>query len=65
MYESRNGKTDVIDVAVDTRKLSNGWHSIIARTEAAGYSGANCSQFCSGQQQTHAGDGKIWFYVDN
>ena len=64
LYEQRSAATEPLEISLDTRTLTDGWHSIVVRSESAGQPGTSCA-VCSGQPQTHAGDTKVWFYVDN
>lgn len=62
MANPEDGET--YPLSIDTTRLSNGWHSLLARVESANQPGATCS-VCSGQPQTHAGVSKVWFFVQN
>lgn len=64
VYDTTSSSTKPLTLNIDTRKLSNGWHSLLARTEVANLAGGSCGQ-CSGQPQTSAGVTKVWFYVQN
>lgn len=64
LYDTVTPSTTPTEIAIDTTKLADGWHSLLARAEAANQPGGSCS-LCSGQPQTLAGTTKVWFYVDN
>lgn len=63
-YDSTENSTKAVNLNIDTKKLGNGWHSLLARTESANQPNTNCSG-CSGKPQTQAGVTKIWFNVKN
>jgi hypothetical protein len=55
----------VRDIAVDTTKLTNGWHSLAVRSEGQRDEASTCS-YCAGlPDQFNSGVAKIWFYVQN
>lgn len=64
VYDSTANNTKDVNLTIDTKKLSNGWHSLLARTESAGQPSTMCAA-CSGATQTQAGVTKIWFNVRN
>lgn len=64
LYDSTSDSTKQVELSIDTTTLSNGWHSLLTRTEAANQSSTGCN-VCSGERQTQAGTSKIWFYVKN
>ena len=64
IYDTNSPSTKPIEISIDTTKLANGWHSLLARTESANQVPGVCAP-CSGGPQTHAGTTKIWFYVQN
>lgn len=64
LYEVAGPQETPHELAIDTTKLANGWHSLLVRAEAANQPGSTC-RGCSGLPQTHAGTAKVWFYVQN
>ncbi len=64
LYDVPYEQSSPTEIQIDTRRLANGWHSLLARTETAGLPGGTCA-VCSGNPQTSAGVTKVWFYVQN
>jgi hypothetical protein len=64
VYDTTSSETRPITLKIDTTKLTNGWHSLLARTEAGNQASTGCA-ICSGEPQIHAGTTKVWFYVQN
>lgn len=64
VYDGPGTSNKSMTLSIDTTKLANGWHSLLARTEAGNQASTGCAQ-CSGEPQIHAGVTKIWFYVQN
>ncbi len=64
VYDGPGTSNKSMTLSIDTTKLANGWHSLLARTEAGNQASTGCAQ-CSGEPQIHAGVTKIWFYVQH
>lgn len=64
VYDKAGAVDKPMELAIDTTRLANGWHSLAVRSEAANQVASTCS-VCSGQKQTHAGVTKVWFFVQN
>ncbi|HEU5012559.1 MAG TPA: hypothetical protein VFT66_08445 [Roseiflexaceae bacterium] len=64
IYDTTSSETKPVALSIDTTQLTNGWHSLLARTEAGNQASTGCAQ-CSGEPQIHAGTTKVWFYVQN
>lgn len=52
------------DVALDTTRLANGWHSLAVRSVGSKPGTASCS-YCAAEPNFQTGVAKVFFYVEN
>ncbi|MEZ4865358.1 MAG: hypothetical protein R3C14_28880 [Caldilineaceae bacterium] len=59
-----SGSKDWVSIPIDTRTLSNGWHSLAVQSTGPKGAVSQCSG-CPTEKSFPAGVAKMWFYVQN
>lgn len=63
LFNQAGGFSSNVPITIDTRQLTNGWHTLAVK--AAGASGPSACSYCGPELSQISGVAKTWFYVQN